>query len=139
MNDPFGTILLAIRNDATVAGIVGDTSAKVTSKAAQPPSVRLRNQGTSRTPFGPNSNRVGVHLFRAIAQCYGLEDDPNGELIASQLARAVADAIHGIGAVRGTGTNLILRAWTPDINEIVRDPDTDWPYHTVRIEAYAAD
>jgi len=139
MNDPFGTVLLAIRDDATVAGIVGDTSTKVTSKAASPPSVRLRSQGSSRTPFGTNSNRIGVMLWRGIAQCYGLEDDPSGELIASQLARAVSDSLHGLGARRGSGTNLIIRAWTPDIGELLRDPDTDWPYHTVRIEAYAAD
>lgn len=138
MNDPFGTVLLAIRADDIVASIVGDTSLKVTSRAAQPPSVRLRNQGTSLTPFGTNSNTVGVQLATYIAQCYGLDDDPNGEMVASQLARAVSDVMHGLGARRGSGSNLIIRSWTPDISEVLRDPDTDWPYHTVRIEAFAS-
>lgn len=135
--DPFGTALLAIRASADVVAIVGDADEKVTSQAKTPPFVRLRAGPVSLAPFGPGSASIGVQLWTGIAQCYG-PDDETGEMLASRLARAVAASLHGLGQHRGTGGNFILRAWTPEISEILRDPDMKWPYHTVRIEAFAA-
>ena len=128
---PFGTVLVTIRDDPAVAAIVGD---KVSARREEPPSVRLRSMARTRLPFGPGSGRVGMQLWTAIAQCYGTLDEA-GEILAEQLAGLVSDALHGKKII---GSAYIARAWTPEIGEILRDPDTDWPYHTVRIEAYAA-
>ena len=131
MKSPFGTILLTIRDDPAVAAIVG---AKVSSVAEEPPSVRLRSGPRTRLPFGPGSGRLGMQLWFGVAQCYGTPD-PAGAILAEQLAGLVSDALHG---KKIHGSAYIARCWTPEIGELLRDPDTDWPYHPVRIEAYAA-
>lgn len=131
MKSPFGTILITIRDDAAVSAIVGT---KVSAVAEDPPSVRLRSGPRTRLPFGPGSGRIGMQLWTGIAQCYGTLG-PTGEIQAEQLAGLVSDSLHG---KKIHGSAYIARVWTPEIGEILRDPDTDWPYHTVRIEAYAA-
>jgi hypothetical protein len=131
MKDPLGVILTTIRDDTAVAAIVGQ---RVSTVAEEPPAVRLRAMPTSTAPFGPGSVRLGLQLWRAVAQCYG-PDTATGEQTARQLAGAVVDALNGM---RIDGSTFIVRAYTPEVSEILRDPDSFWPYHQVRIEAYAA-
>lgn len=131
MKSPYGTILVTIRDDAAVAAIVGD---KVSSVAEEPPSVRLLSGPRTRRPFGPGSGRVGMQLWFGLAQCYGTPD-PAGAILAEQLAGLVSDALHGR---KIHGAAYVARCWASEIGELLRDPKTDWPYHTVRIEAYAA-
>ena len=131
MRDPLGTVLVVIRDDATVASLVGS---KVSTVAEDPPAVRLRAMPRSLFPFGPGSGHLGMQLWRGIAQCYG-PDTNQGEMLASQLAGAVADALNH---QRVNGTTFIWRTYVPEIGEVLRDPDSLWPYSTVRIEAYAA-
>ena len=131
MKDPLGTILVVIRDDATVSSLVG---AKVSTVAEDPPAVRLRALARSMQPFGPTSSRLGLQLWRGVAQCYG-PDTAAGERLASQLGGAVVDALNHR---RIDGSTFIARTYTPEIGEVTRDPDSSWPYTTVRIEAYAA-
>lgn len=132
MNDAFGTLLVLIRDDAAVAAIV---AGRVSAVAEAPPSVRLQAMPTTREPFGPGSGRLGLQLARFIAQCYGT-NDPTGQILARQLAGAVSDAVHLRGPIAGSA--YVARAYAAEIGEALRDPDTLQPYHTVRIEAYAA-
>ena len=136
MKDPFGTLLVAIRDDAAVAAIVGSGSAaRVSADAEEPPSVRLAAGPTSRVPFGTGSGRVGMQGFTLLAFCYG-PLGPTGPIVARQLAGAVSDVLHGLGPVHGS--TYLARVWAPDIGDLLIDPDTKWPYHTVRAIAYAA-
>jgi len=133
VQDPFGLVLVTIRDDDVVAALVGD---RVSANAEQPPSVRLRAMPTSRYPFGPGSGHLGLQRVEYVAQCYA-EPTPTGEMEARALAGAVSDAIHNRRDITN-GTGFILKAYAPDISEILRDPDTRWVYHQVRIEAIAA-
>lgn len=141
MKDPFGTVVLALRADATVLAIVGDPD-KVSTQERKPPCVRLRPQTRSRAPFGPGSEGIGLELWTGVAQCFGPALDalgvpvPTGAILASQLAGAVSDALHRRGPINGT--TFIVRAYAAEIGDGLRDPDNAWPYSTVRIEAYAA-
>lgn len=132
MKDPFGSTLTMIRDDAAVAAIVGQ---KVSGEAEAPPSVQLIGNARTRRPFGAGSGRLGLQLWTGFAKCFGT-DDPTGAILAGQLAGAVSDAVDGHGPY--AGSTYIMRAYAPDIDEIQRDPDTHWPYATVRLEIYAA-
>lgn len=132
MKDPYGAVLVLLRDDPAVAAIVGS---KVSAVAEAPPSVRLRALATSLRPFGPNSGHLGLQLWAGAAQCYG-DLSETGPILARSLAGAVVDALHGRRSIRGS--TYLLDVWTPDIGEMLRDPVTDWPYHTVRIEVHAA-
>jgi hypothetical protein len=134
MQDPFGTVLSVLRADTPLTAVVPPDS--ISAVASDPPSVRLVSMPTNLRPFGPGSGHIGMQGWQALAQCYG-PNDPTGPILARQVAGLVADALHGAGPVYGA-TAFLLRAWTPDISEVLRDPDHDWVYHEVRIEAYAA-
>lgn len=132
IKDPFGAILILIRDDPTVAGIV---SGKVSDLVEDPPSVFIEDIDDSLTPFGTDSGRIGVQFWNGIARCYGT-DDETGAILARQLAGAVAGVIHNHGPIR-VGATQVYRM-KADIAGRFRDPDTHWPYYDVRIEAYAA-
>lgn len=134
MEDPFGAVLVAIRDDPGVAALVSD---RVSANVEEPPAIRLQaGAPTSLAPFGPSSNNVGVQRWIGLAKCYA-PNNPSGPQTARAIAGAVVDALHGLHA-RRHGSGLLIRVWTPQVGEIQRDPDTEWPYHVVRIEAYAA-
>lgn len=134
MKDPFGTVLVLVRDDAAVSAIVGS---RVSNIAERPPSVRIDMGEATRVPF-PGSGSAGVQGVPFNLFCYGLPGDPTGPILARQLAGAVSDALHGRGPVYGTGGVYLHRVWAPTIGELLIDPDTKWPYHTVRAIAYAA-
>lgn len=133
VRDPFGAVLVLIRDDPEVAAIAGD---RVGANADTAPYVRIRAMPRSMRPFGPNSGNLGLQLAQFIAQCYGRAHNPNGPIESSQLAGAVVAALDRRQHVRAS--TYLLRINTPDIGETLTDPDTDEPYHTVRIDAYAA-
>lgn len=133
MIDPFGAIVLMIRDAPAVAAIV---SGRVSANAEAPPSVQIVANASTRRPFGAGSGRLGLQLAIYFAKCYG-PDSPAGGIQARQLAGAVSDALDGVGGVT-MGTRFIARAYAPDIEGMERDPDTHWPVCAVRIECYAA-
>lgn len=131
MKDPYGSVLVLIRDDPTVSGIV---SQRVSSQAEAPPSVQLIENARTRRPFGAGSGRIGVQLAIYFARCFG-PDSPTGAITAGQLAGAVSDALNGKAV---TGSTYLLRTWAPDLDGMNRDPDTKWPFVDVRCEIYAA-
>lgn len=138
MAGPFGTILIAIRDDTAVGALTGGpgNAGRVSANPRTPPSIRLRQMPTSPNPFG---TQVGVMRWRAVAQCYGRPNNENGPEESWNIAAAVVAALNGkmIPAVPGSRP-LVIRVFTPEIGEMLLDPDTKAPYHPVRIEAYAA-
>lgn len=134
MKDPFGTVLVLVRDAAAVQAIVGS---KVSDVAESPPSVRI-DMGDTLRAVQPGSERAGMQQVPFNLFCYGLPNDPAGPILARQLAGVVSDTLHGLGPVRGTNDVFIHRIWAPAIGPLLVDPDTKWPYHTVRAIAYAA-
>lgn len=135
MIDPFGTILGLLRANTAVAAIA---STRVTSEAPTTlPGVQLVDLATSRRPFGPSSGNLGLQSWTGVARCYAA-DTPTGAIDARRLAGAVSDALHGRGWYRDSSNRYMLRAYAPEIDGMDRDPDTRWPFYTVRIEAYLA-
>lgn len=135
MIDPFGLILATIRGNAGVQAIA---STRVSSEAPSTlPAVWLKDGPTSRRPFGPTSGNLGLQWWSGFAECYAA-DTPTGAITARSLAGAVSDALHGHGWIRDATSRYMLRSYAPDIEAIERDPDTRWPFYTVRIEAYLA-
>jgi hypothetical protein len=136
MVDPFGAVLTLIRSDTAVAAIASTRVRNAVKDGDLPPLVVLVDNATSRRPFGPGSGRIGMQLWVGFARCYGPDTD-TGAITARQLAGAVSDALHGLRPTT-VGSRYIARAYSPDIDGMDRDPETHWPYYTVRIEAYAA-
>lgn len=134
MKDPFGALLVLIRDAPAVVSIVTDGAAKVTNRAIAPPSVHLFDTVASRRPTGIGSGLLGLQYWQGIARCFG-PDAVGGDVTARNLAGAVSDALHGRHAV--PGTTFLLRVYAPEIDGVFRDPDTKWPYYDVRIEATA--
>jgi hypothetical protein len=135
VKDPYGTVLVLLRDSSAVSAIVGSGSAaKVSNRAEAPPSVQIIDQVTTRRPTGLGSGSLGLQLWQAIARCFG-PDAVGGDVTARQLAGAVSDELHGRKAVRGS--TFLVRAYAPEIDGIFRDPDTKWPYYDVRLEIYA--
>jgi hypothetical protein len=132
VKDPYGTVLVLIRDDPAVTAIVGQ---KVSGSAEAPPSVQLIDNASTRRPFGVGSSGLGLQYWQGFARCYGPDND-TGAITARQLAGAVSDALHLHPAYRGS--TFILRTYAPDIDGLSRDPDTHWPYYEVRLEVYAA-
>lgn len=135
MIDPFGIILATIRGDSGVQAIA---STRVSSEAPSTlPAVQLKDGPSTRRPFGATSGNLGLQAWTGFAECYAA-DNPTGAITARQLAGAVSDALHGLRGVRDASDRFIFRAYAPDIEAMERDPDTRWPFYTVRIEAYLA-
>lgn len=135
MKDPFGSVLVVIRDAAAVSAIVGSAAnAKVSNRAEAPPSVQLIDQVSTRRPTGIGSSRLGLQLWQGIARCFG-PDAIGGDVTARQLAGAVSDAVHGRHAV--AGSTFLVRAYAPDLDGVFRDPVTKWPYYDVRLEVFA--
>lgn len=135
MIDPFGLVLSLIRGDSGVQAIA---STRVSSEAPTTlPAVQLVDLATSRRPFGPTSGNLGLQAWTGVAKCYGA-DNPTGAITARQLAGAVSDALHGRGVSKDATNRMLLRAYAPDIDGMDRDPDTRWPFYSVRVEAYLA-
>ena len=133
MIDPFGLILATIRADSGVGAIA---SARVSSEAPSTlPAVWVKDTVTTRRPFG-NAD-LGLQAWTGVAECYGA-DNPTGAITARQLAGAVSDALHGKRGLRDSNDRFVFRAYAPEIDGMERDPDTRWPFYTVRIEAYLA-
>lgn len=146
MKDAFGAVLTYMRQGPDVIAIapaarIGSVAPADGERAAF---VRLVDMPTSRRPFGPGSGRMGMHLWRGIAQCYGPTRSVTGEAIATgaitarQLAGAVSDWLHNRGPVT-VGTTYLARLYAAEISGLLADPDTGWPYYTVRLEVYAGD
>ena len=134
MEDAKGALITLLRSSTAVTAIV---AGRVGAYDAAPPSVRIRAMPASRRPFGPGSGRLGMQLFRAVAQCYG-DDSPTGQVLARQLAGVVSDFLHNRGPAT-VGSTFIARMYASEISEALRDPDSKRPCHTVRVELYAAD
>lgn len=131
MIDPFGLILATIRGDSGVQAVA---STRVSSEAPTTlPAVWLKDGPTTRRPFGLAD--LGLQGWSGFAECYGA-DDPTGAITARQLAGAVSDALHGRRGIRDSSNRFIFRAYAPEIDAMERDPDTRWPFYTVRLEAY---
>jgi hypothetical protein len=133
--DPFGVLLALLRADPDVLAIV--PASRISSVPTSPPCVVLGGGGRTRRPFGPTSGNLGLQLWLGWARCYG-PDDTTGTVTVGALAGAVSDALHGHGPYIGSGNRYMVRSYTPDIDEIERDPDTHWPSQDVRIEAHFA-
>jgi hypothetical protein len=135
MTDPFGVILAILRADAGVAAIA---STRIGAEPADTlPCVVIGDLATTRRPFGSRSGNLGLQLWMGFARCYGA-DSPTGAINARALAGAVSDALHGHGATRGSSSRWMLRSYAADLDGLVRDPDTHWPYYDVRIDGYFA-
>lgn len=135
MIDPFGLILATIRSDTAVQAIA---STRVSSEAPSTlPAVWLKDGPTTRRPFGPTSGNLGLQSWTGFAECYAA-DTPTGAITARQLAAAVSDLMNGHGWIRDGSNRYMLRSYAFDIEGLERDPDTRWPFYTVRIEAYLA-
>jgi len=117
--------------------VVAIAGTKIGSEVATPPCVVLVDEATTRRPFGPTSGNLGMQLWQGFARCYGA-DTPAGAIAARSLAGAVSDALHGHGVHRGTSSRYMVRAYAPEIDGMVRDPDTKWPEYDVRLECYFA-
>lgn len=149
MKDGFGAILTLIRGIGPVAMLV-EVDRIGSTVPADPDGLRkafiqLRDMPASRRPFGPGSGRLGVHLWRGIAQCYGptrssVTGDPiaTGPITARQVAGALSDGLHNRGPITVDST-FVSRVYAPEISEQQTDPHTGWPFYTVRLEAYIAD
>lgn len=135
MKDPYGTVLVVLRDDSAVSAIVGSGgSAKVSNRAEAPPSVQIVDSVTTRRPTGLGSGGLGLQLWQGFARCFG-PDAVGGDKTARQLAGAVSDALHGRHAI--AGSTFIVRAYAPEIDGVFRDPLTKWPYYDVRLEVFA--
>ena len=130
--DPFGLILGILRADTGVTAIA---STRISSEPAVPPVIRLLDIDWSPSPFG--SARLGLQSWRGVARCVGA-DNPTGAITARQLAGAVVDALHDRGMTKDASDRLLLRSYTPNVDGMVRDPDTKQPYYDVPIEATVA-
>lgn len=137
MKDPYGTVLVLIRDASAVSAVVGSgANAKVSNRAEAPPCVQLIDQVSTRRPTGVGSGRLGLQLWQAIARCYG-PDAVGGDVTARSLAGAVSDALDGRHSVAGASSNFLVRVYAPELDGVFRDPVTKWPYYDVRLEVYA--
>jgi len=140
MKDPMGTLVDILRSDPALTAIVAVDH--IGTRQTPPPAVRIRDIGMSTRPFGRGSGRLGLVLGLYAIQCYGPAVDAMGKPIdtgpitARQIAGAVVDRLDLLGP--HAGSSYFLRVHTPEIGPALVDPDTRWPYHTVRAEVYAA-
>ena len=127
MIDPYGVVLAALRADSAVAAIAGT---RIGAEVGTLPCVVLVDLASTRI------GRWGQY-WTGVARCYA-EDTPTGAITARQLAGAVSDALDDHDAYRGTSLRMMLKAWSPTIDGLDRDPDTRWPLYTVTINGYFA-
>lgn len=132
MKDPFGAVLILVRDDPAVSAIVAK---RVSSLFSKPPCVVLTDLTDTPNAFGPGSGRAGLQRWYGVAKCYGTPDATGG-IGARQLAGAVVDALHNHRPVTVAETYL-AQIFTPEIGGQLIDPDTKHPYYPVRIEAVA--
>jgi hypothetical protein len=150
MKDAYGAVLTLIRGISAVTALVpveriGSVVPPDGTDGLALPFVRLVDMPASRRPFGPGSGRLGMQLWRGIAQCYGptrssVTGDPiaTGPITARQVAGAVSDGLHNRGPV-SVGSTYLARVYAPEVSGQLSDPHTGWPFYTVRLEAYAGD
>lgn len=136
MKDPYGALLTILREDSAVSAIAGT---RIGSEVQAASCVQLIDQVTTVRPFGIGSGRMGYQRWMGVARCWGApaSSDVTGGITARQLAGAVVDAIHNLRPTK-VGDRYIARAYAPDIDGVVKDPDTRRPFYDVRIEAIAA-
>lgn len=136
MKDPYGALVALLRGDSAVTAIAG---ARVSSEAQAGPCVQLIDTVSTVRPFGPGSGRMGMQRWMGVARCWGTSSptDVTGAITARQLAGAVVDALHNHRPTT-VGDRFVARVYAPDIDGVVRDPETRRPWYDVRIEAIAA-
>lgn len=133
MIDPLGFLLTTIRDAPAVAAITPRVRGAQLADDDAPPAVVLRRLGVTRSPVGPNSDRVGLQGVTIAALCYGVTFQQ-----AAQLYGAVSDAVHMKGPRRDAGGRLIFLSIDESGGEATLDPDTRWPFETAVINVIAA-
>jgi len=138
--EAFDKLLLELRQDVTVAGIVGANPTANPVRVAGPEPkkdwaqgpgeylafVLLRNEGVMRM------RRVPVQRARYVALCHGRTYEE-----ASELATAVSNAVHDRGARTYANGIGIYRSFADSGGDQDKDPDTRQPVVPVFIDLIA--
>jgi hypothetical protein len=133
MTDPLGYILTTIRDDVYVSAITSrirggePAQGDALGPGAWVPFVVLTRLGTLR------EKRLPVQEVRILAACYGVTYQG-----AAELAGAVSDAIHAMGARISTGGVGIWLSFDDGGGGATTDPDTGQPREDVIISVQAA-
>ena len=119
--DPLGKLLTEIRDNASVAAITTRIRGEEMASGDAPPLVLIRSFPVTR----PDS-RLPVLRHGFAILCYGRTPKE-----ATQLALAVADAIHDLEPRQNASGTAIYQSFHGTINAVETDPDTNWPFRTL--------
>lgn len=123
MTDPLGKLLTEVRDFPAVAAITSRVRGEELAQGDKPPLVIIRTFPTSRLAGAP---RLPVLRHGFAILCYGTSPKQ-----ATQLALAVAEAVHNLEPRTNAGGTAIYQSFHGTINGVEIDPDTQWPFRTL--------
>jgi hypothetical protein len=127
VNDPLGLLLTSIRDDSAVSAITTRVRAEEWATDDKPPAVIIRTFPITR------DKRLPIGRFQYLIQTYGSSFQQ-----ASQLRRAVSDAVHDLEPrVNASGIG-IYQSFSETEGQAQIDPDTQWPFYTIIAVVWAA-
>ena len=126
--DPMGKLLTEIRDFAGVAAITSRVRGEELAKDDKPPLVIIRSFPTVRLDPRIPLLRHGYAIL-----CYGRTPKQ-----ATQLALAVAEAIHDLEPRTNQTGTAIYQSFHGTIGGVEIDPDTQWSFRTLFPSAIAS-
>lgn len=131
--DPLGALIIDMRTNAVAVVAMLPDSKRIlgNEKRVPSPCVVVASQLDAPSLTGP---RTGVRDLSLAFRCYAPKS-PTGDILAKQLASAVADYLHQRGPRKSASGVVFYISRETNTGPVLRDPDTDEPVCTVLVTA----